>query len=188
MATVVGVCIWLGMRASGPVKPILNGKPLGYWLKLDLRVGGTFADFRTAAREAYSALDTNAIPYLAARINRDAFWDLRKTEFNALMEKWHGPAKCRLSISQDFNASVSLIGLLGRSATPALLRVFEETSNTNELNVAAMALFHANGVWSAGLRSDPGWTQFVRAQETNLSPTAWKRFTNASAYAVIPVK
>ncbi len=185
---VVGLCLWLVVRHRGPYEPVYQGKRLGYWLKIDARAGATLDD-RIAAEAAFRALDTNAVPFLVARLESDALWASRKAEFNSLVDKWHLPANLKLTSAPGFNSTVQAISFLGKSAAPGLLRVFDQTSNTNVLNAAAQTLYACEGLGFGGNfakalfnqpHDDPvTWGQFVTEQRDKISPTAWQRLNSA---------
>ena len=182
----VGLCVWLALPRRTPPEPVYQGKSLGYWLKLDARAGATTED-HVAAETAFRAMATNAVPFLLAKLERDGFWDSRKEEFNALVDKWHLPANFRLTNTTSVNSSARALQILGSSAETGLLRVFEETSNTNALNAAVQALYTTHlrdppADWG-GRRRQPGesnWKAYIGEQKEAMSPVAWRRFTNAA--------
>ena len=185
---VVGLCVWLALRNRGPYEPVFQGRRLSYWLKLDSRSGATLDD-RIAAEAAFRALDTNAVPFLVARLESDAIWASRKAQINSLVDKWHLPSGLKLTNAAGYNSTVRAIWTLHKSAAPGLLRVFSETSNTNVLNAAAQTLYGCEGLGNGGNfakaflgqpHSDPvTWSQFVSEQKDTIPPTAWQRLNDA---------
>ncbi len=76
---------------------------------------------------------------------------------------------------------MAIVGLRG-AATPALLRIFEESSDRNLLDEAAQTLCGCLG-YSQRLgpvgTPDARWDNFVGSQKGAMSPKAWNRLQYA---------
>lgn len=182
----VGLCLWLVLRLSGPSEPVYQGKRLGDWQKI--YESSTNQANRTAAEAAIVQMGSNAVPFLVARMQREAIWISRKSRFNAWAWKWHVPLRFTFFIptshwgGQLYLSEETTLGLIGEPATPALLRIFQETSDTNALNVAAQAIYKCQT--SSFTRSDSAneffdWRRFVNDQKKTMLPAAWQRLNNA---------
>ena len=180
LLVVAGLCVWLVMRNRGPYEPVYRGKRLGYWLKVQASPATT--EERYTARTAFQVMGSNAVPFLVARLVRDGYWDSRKADFNSLVDKWHLPAGIKFTNSASFNAIEGALIITGKSVKPGLIRVFEETSNTNALNVAAQTLYVSQGFASGSRLFNPNaisWEQYLIEQKDVMSPKAWQRLKNA---------
>jgi len=178
------LCLWLRVSRNGPPEPVYEGKPLGYWLKLGSRSSATVDD-RIAEEKAVRAADTSAIPFLVAKFERDATWGSREDEYNRFAAKLHLPAALTFTNTAAYAASAQALQMLGYSAKPGLLEIFEETSSTDALNTAAQTLYVSQGFTFGGRIYVPGvntWADFVKDQKGSMSPKAWARLTNAFVF------
>ncbi len=168
------LCVWLALPQRAPPEPVYQGKPVSYWLETisaeDARTNGGV--FSPQFCQAMRSMGSNAVPFLVYRLRREAVSAYYKGKFNSLATHWH--LRVGFYVPSRPIASQALI-YIGQPATPGLLKVFEDTSNTNVLNAAAQVLSDVNGMGPRII-----WDQFMMTQKTNMSPAAWKRLTNAT--------
>src|SRR5579863_400979 len=166
------LCFLLRVSSNGPPEPVYAGKPLGYWLNAVSRANATFDDSK-AEEAALRAVGTNAIPFLVARFERQASRDSRKEKFNAFVTKWHLPAGLEFTNTATFHVTAQAMRFGGQSAKAGLMSIFEETSNSNALRVAAQTLYGMEGFGRGSFdRPTISWQQYVMDQKDVMSPAA----------------